>query len=102
MNGLRLGAFKDLFSKRPVKTIDEIQVRAKRYIYLKEIQRVTANLARSQVKKKPGPQQEDRQRKQPRVPRVGRYHDYTPLNVSLTRLYKEVRQVERFPKPKAL
>ena len=31
---------------------------------------------------------------------VKRYHEYTPLNVSLTDLYRKVKQVERFPKPK--
>ena len=33
---------------------------------------------------------------------VERYHEYTPLNISLADLYKEVGQVERFPKLKAL
>ena len=34
--------------------------------------------------------------------RVKEYHDYTPFNMSLADLYKEVKQTERFPKPKAL
>ena len=46
--------------------------------------------------------EEHQKPKEPRAPRVERYHDYTPLNVSLTNLYKEVGQVKRFPKPKAL
>ena len=36
LNRLRLEAFKDSFFKQPIKTMDEIQVRAKRYIYLEE------------------------------------------------------------------
>ena len=31
-----------------------------------------------------------------------RFHEYTPFNVFLADLYKEVRQVERFPKPKVI
>ena len=34
--------------------------------------------------------------------RVGRYREYTPLNVSITDLYIKVGQVERFPKLKDL
>ena len=47
-------------------------------------------------------QHEDYQKKEPRAPRVGRYHDYTPHNVSVAELCKEVGQVERFLKQKAL
>ena len=72
------------------------------YIYLEETQKAMANLVKKQAKKKPTPQHEERQRKEARAPRVGRYHDYTPFKVSLADLYKEVGQVEKFPKPKAL
>ena len=34
---LRPGAFKDSLSKRPTKTMDEIQIRVERYIYFKEM-----------------------------------------------------------------
>ena len=53
-----------------------------------------ANSAKSQAEKKPSPQQEDCHKKESKTLRVGKYHDYTPLNVSLADLYKEVRQVE--------
>ena len=82
--------------------MNEIQIRAKRYIYLEETQRATASSAKNQAKKKPGPQYEEHQKKEPRASRVGRFHDYTPLSVSLADLYREVRQVEKFPKPKAI
>lgn len=68
-----------------------------RYIFLEEIEKATTNPRRSQSKKKSN---EERSRKEA-CTRVGRYHEYTPLNVSLTNLYKEVGQVERFPKPKS-
>ena len=61
-----------------------------------------ANSAKKQAEKKSGPQHEERPKKEPMALSVERFHDYPPLNVSLDNLYKEVRQVERFPKPKAI
>ena len=55
-------------------------------------------MGRNQTEKKSN---EKSPRKETRM-KVGRYHKYTPLNVSLANLYKEIGQVERFPKPKAL
>ena len=100
LNGLWPGAFKDSLSKRPARTMDMIQLRAEKYIYLKETQKATVNSAKGQAENKPGSQHEDCQWKEPRAPRVGRFH--APLNMSLASLYKEVRQVEKFPKPKTL
>ena len=34
--------------------------------------------------------------------RASKYHEYKPLNVSLSEMFREVGQVERFPKPKIL
>ena len=82
--------------------MDEIQVRAEKYIYLEETQRATTSLAKNQAEKKPGPQYEERQKKESRTPRVERFHDYTPLSVSLADLYREVGQVEKFPKSKVI
>ena len=101
-NRLRPRAFKNLFSKRPAETMDQIKLRVERYIYLEEMQKATANSGKNQAERKSGPQQKEHPRKEARAPKVGRYHDYTPLNMSLTDLYREVRQVEPFPKPKAL
>ena len=54
MNRLQPGAIKDSLSKGPAKTMDEIQVRVERYIYLEETQRATASSTKNQAKKKPG------------------------------------------------
>ena len=102
LNRLRPGAFKDSLSKRPAKTMDEIQVRAERYIYLEETQKATTNSVKTQAEKKQGPQHGEHPKKEPRAPKVGRFHDYTLLNVSLADLYKEVGQVKRFLKPKVI
>ena len=67
---------------------------------MKETQRTTIDAKRnngvSQVKS--SPKEDIRTRKETQTPRVRRYTEYTPLNVSLTDLYKEVYQIERFPK----
>ena len=52
LNGLRPRAFKDLLSKCPAKTMDEIQQRAERYIYLEGMQKAMASSIRNQTKKK--------------------------------------------------
>ena len=54
LNGLRPRAFKDSLSKWPVKTMDEIQIRPERYIYLEEMQKATVNSTKNQAEKKLG------------------------------------------------
>ena len=76
-------------------------MRAEKYTFLEETKKATTNLGRNQTEKKLNANQEERPRKETRA-KVGRYHEYTLLNVSLTNLYREVRQVERFPKLNAL
>ena len=43
LNGLRPRVFKDLLSKHPPKTMDEIQLSTERYIYLEETEKAIAN-----------------------------------------------------------
>ena len=61
---------------------------------MEETQRATASSVKNQAKKKSGPQYKKHQKKELRAPRVGRFHDYTPLSVSLADLYRKVGQVE--------
>ena len=82
--------------------MDEIHVKEERYIYLEETQRATSTSAKNQTGKKPGSQYEERQKKEPMALRVERFHNDNPLNVSLADLYREVGQVEKFLKPKAI
>ena len=53
LNGLRPRAFKDSLSKQPAKTMDEIQLRAKRYIYLEETQKATTNSTKRFATRRP-------------------------------------------------
>ena len=77
-------------------------MRAEKYILLEATEKATTNLGRDQIKKKTKAHQEEHPRKEARASSVAKYHEYTPFNVLLADLYKEVGQVERFPKLKAL
>ena len=100
LSGLQPGPFKTELSKRLPRPAEEIQIRVEKYIFLEEIEKATANPKRHQSDKKTGGQDEH-PRKDVRA-RAGKYSEYTPLNVSLSELFREVGQVERFPKPKIL
>ena len=43
LNRLRLGSFRDSLSKQPTKAMDDIQIRAKKYIYLEKTKKSTAS-----------------------------------------------------------
>lgn len=77
-------------------------MRAEKYIFLKEIEKATVNSGRNHPEKKSNAHSEECPRREARTLRVGRYHKFTPLNVSLANLYREVGKVERFSKLKAL
>ena len=84
------GAFKDSLSKNPSRAIDKIQVRVERYIYLEETQKAMANSGKNHGAQRSSLQREERLRREAQTPRVEKFCNYTPLNVSLTNLYKEV------------
>ena len=48
LNRLWPGSFKDLLVKWPAKTMNEIQVKAEKYIYLEETQKAIANTGKNQ------------------------------------------------------
>ena len=100
LNGLRLGPFKTSLSKRPPRSPEEIQIRVEKYIFPEETEKATANPGRHQSDKKTGGQ--DEHSRKDVCSRAGKYNEYTPLNVSLCELIRELGQVERFPKPKIL
>ena len=52
LNGLRPGPFKTSLSKRPPRSPEEIHIRAKKYIFLEETEKATANSGRHQSDKK--------------------------------------------------
>ena len=75
-------------------------MRTEKYIFLEETEKAIANSGRNQTEWK-NANQDERPRKETHL-RAGKYHEYTPLNVSLADLFREVGQVERLPKPKTL
>ena len=63
----------------PTRDVDEIQLKAKGYIYLEEMQKAIANLGKNQADRKSSHQQEERPRKEMWTRMVWRYHDYKPI-----------------------
>ena len=100
LNELRPRPFKSSLSKRLQQSPEEIQIKAKKYIFLEEIEKATANSGRHQSDKKAGGQ--DEHPRKDTHSRAGKYNEYNPLNVSLSELFREVAQFESFPKPKIL
>ena len=78
----------------------EIQIRAEKYIFLEETGEAATNSRRHQSDKKAGGQ--DEHWRKGICSKASKYNEYTPLNVSLSKLFWEVGQVERFLKPKIL
>ena len=58
LNGLRPWPFKSLLSKHPARTLEEIQMRVEKYIFLEEIEKATTNLGRNQAEEKHASQEE--------------------------------------------
>ena len=71
LNGLQPGPFKSLLSKGPTRTFKEIQIWAKKYIFLEEIEKATANSGRNQSKKKTNAYQEEHLRKKAQMSSIG-------------------------------
>ena len=98
LNGLQPRQFKTSLSKIPPESPEEIQTRAEKYIFLEETEKVTANPGRHQSDKKVV-----KTNTQGRTCIQGPVNTMSiPLNVSLSELFREAGQVERFPKPKVL
>ncbi|MED6124225.1 hypothetical protein PIB30_057070 [Stylosanthes scabra] len=85
-------------TKRPPKTMEEIQERSHDYLQQEEgHMAVKTDRDKKETSRKDLPR-EDRSR---REQRSGRSY-YNPLNVSLTTFLHEVSQVERVPAPRAI
>ena len=95
LNRLLPGHFKSSLSKRPTRTPKEIQMRAEKYIFLEETEKVTASSGRNQFKKK-NANQDERLRKVTRS-RVRKYHEYTPSTCPSPIRFKKSNKLKDFP-----
>ncbi|XP_015955561.1 uncharacterized protein LOC107479958 [Arachis duranensis] len=99
INGLREGPFSHSISKKHPTSFNEVQERANKYINMEENSRLgeTSKTEFSyppRDKNKKSRKKEDQPIEKPR-----KYHDYTPLLVSLVDVYREVCNTEKIPPP---
>ncbi|XP_057719619.1 uncharacterized protein LOC130934045 [Arachis stenosperma] len=99
INGLRKGPFTHSISNKHLTSLNEVQERAKKYINMKEnCQLGEASKSGfsypSQNKDKESREKEDQPTEKPR-----KYHNYTPLWVSLMDVYKKICNIEKIPPP---
>ncbi|XP_057719652.1 uncharacterized protein LOC130934079 [Arachis stenosperma] len=97
INGLREGPFShSIFKKHPT-SLNEVQERVEKFINMEENSRLgeTSKTGLSyppRDKEKESRKKEDQPTKKPR-----KYHNYTPLRVSLVDVYREVCNTEKIP-----
>ncbi|XP_015970562.1 uncharacterized protein LOC107494045 [Arachis duranensis] len=97
INGLREGPFSHSISKKHLTTLNEVQEWAEKYINMEKNSRLgeTSKTGLSyppRDKEKESRKKEDQPTKKPR-----KYHNYTPLRVSLMDVYREVCNTEKIP-----
>ncbi|XP_029147095.1 uncharacterized protein [Arachis hypogaea] len=99
INGLREGPFSHSISKKHPTYLNEVQERAEKYINMEENSRLgeaskTGLSNPPRDKDKESRKKEDQPTEKPR-----KYHNYTPLRVSLVDVYREICNTEKIPPP---
>ena len=101
-NGLKEGPFSQSLSKRYPTSLYEVQERAEKYINMEE----TSQLRDSSRKESTYPlrdrDREQKKKEEPNSDKPRKYHNYTPLRVSLVDIYREVCHTEKIPLPRPL
>ncbi|XP_072065654.1 uncharacterized protein [Arachis hypogaea] len=100
INGLREGLFSQSISKKYPTSLDEVQERAEKYINMEENSRLGEASKFGftyRDKDKESKKKEDRTGE-----KIKKYHNYTPLWVSLVDIYKEVCNTEKIPPARPL
>ncbi|XP_072094127.1 uncharacterized protein [Arachis hypogaea] len=112
-NGLLNENFRKHLTTKPVWTMHEIQTVAKEYINDEEVSRVVAankrqpsyNQTRQQgngEKPKGQTREEALSKAQRTFPRVGKFTNYTPLNLPIVEVYQQIAEKGILPKPRPL
>ncbi|XP_057757849.1 uncharacterized protein LOC130976910 [Arachis stenosperma] len=102
INGLREGPFSHSISKKHPTSLNEVQERAEKYINMEE------NFGLGETSKaefsyppwdkdNESKKKEDQSTEKPR-----KYHNYTPLRVSLVNVYREICNNEKIPPPRPI
>ncbi|XP_057758223.1 uncharacterized protein LOC130978188 [Arachis stenosperma] len=99
INGLRKRPFNHSISKKHPTSLNDVQERTKKYINMEENSRLgetskTGHSYPPRDKDKESRKKEDQPTEKPR-----KYHNYTPLRVSLVDVYREICNSENIPPP---
>ncbi|XP_057760612.1 uncharacterized protein LOC130980986 [Arachis stenosperma] len=102
INGLREGPFSHSMSKKHPTSLNKVQERAEKYINMEENSRLretskTKFSYLSRDKDKESRKKEDQLTEKPR-----KYHNYTPLQVSLVDVYQEICNTEKISPPRPI
>ncbi|XP_015969739.1 uncharacterized protein LOC107493162 [Arachis duranensis] len=102
INGLREGPFSHSISKKHPTSLNEVQERAEKYINMQKNSRrgdssKTGFFYPPWDKEKEFRKKEDQPTEKPR-----KYHNYTPLRVSLAVVYKEICNTEKITPPRPI
>ncbi|XP_025640644.1 uncharacterized protein [Arachis hypogaea] len=102
INGLREGPFSHSISKKHPTSLNKVQERAEKYINIEKNSRLreTSKAGFSYLprdKDKESRKKEDQPTEKPR-----KYHNYTPLRVSLVDVYREICNMEKIPSPRPI
>ncbi|QHO15152.1 uncharacterized protein DS421_10g292450 [Arachis hypogaea] len=99
VNGLKEEPFSKSISKRYPTSLNEIQERAEKYINMEENSRLSEPLFRSNLPYYPSrdKEKEPKKKEEQSVKKPRKYHNYTPLRVSLVDVYREVCHMEKLP-----
>ncbi|XP_057740380.1 uncharacterized protein LOC130957552 [Arachis stenosperma] len=98
VNGLREGPCSKSISKRHASSLNEFQERTEKYINMEENSRLREPFPRSSLpypsrKKEKEPKKKEDQNSE----KSRKYHNYTPLRVSLVDVYREICHTEKLP-----
>ncbi|XP_016199497.1 uncharacterized protein LOC107640494 [Arachis ipaensis] len=104
VNGLKEGPFSQSISKKYPTSLNEIQERAKKYINIEENSRLREPPLRSNLPYYPSQdkEREPKKKEEQSVEKPRKYHNYTPLRVSLVDVYREICHMEKLPPPHSI
>ncbi|XP_057741317.1 uncharacterized protein LOC130959870 [Arachis stenosperma] len=102
INGLREGPFSHSISKKHLTSLNEVQERAEKYINMEENSRLRDGSKAGSSYPSPDKDKKSRKKEDQSTEKPRKYHNYTPLRVSLVDVYREIYITEKIPPPRPI
>ncbi|XP_015939964.1 uncharacterized protein LOC107465502 [Arachis duranensis] len=99
INGLREGPFSHSISKKQPTSLNEVQEREEKYINTEENSRLGETSKTGFSYPHRDKDKESRKKEDQPIEKHRKYHNYTPLRVSLVGIYREICNTEKIPPP---